>query len=84
MNLLNPFDEVFNHTYYQICKKIENFYGVKNADDYFNNLRKSILNQCTKDTHNIVNFKNLFDYCENVQMYRKYNFELNKKENDSI
>jgi len=81
MNLLNPFDEVFNHTYLQIRKKIERFYGVKDADEYFNNLKKSILSKCTKDTHKIVGFESLAEYCESVQMYRKYNY--NFKENDS-
>jgi len=75
MNLLNPFDEVFNHTYFQIRKKIEKFYGVTNADEYFNKLRKTILDKCVKDTHKIKEFDNLLDYCAHVQMVRKYGHE---------
>jgi hypothetical protein len=78
MNLLNPFDEVFNHTYFQICKKIQTFYGVNDADVYFTRLRKSVLDAHSKDVHNLKNFTNLYNYCEHVQILRKYGLDHKK------
>lgn len=82
MNLLNPFDEVFNHTYIQIRKKIQKFYGVADADTYFNSLRKSILDNHSKDVHKIQEFNTLFDYCEHVQLLRKYG--VNHKSSEEL
>lgn len=72
MDLLNPFDEVFDHTYYQIRKKIENYYGVENADVWYKSFRQHLLDKCKNDNHNIKPFENLYDYCEKMQTIKRY------------
>ena len=70
--MINPFYEAQNHTYLQVCKKIQNYFGVDDADKFYVHFRKRIIDNCTEDVHHVQSFNCLLEYCENARLRARY------------
>jgi len=67
-----PLKEAGSHSYHQICKKVCKFYGVKDAELWFQSNKKMILDLCKKDILGITKDNSLFDYVARKQLERKF------------
>lgn len=68
-------ENIARKTYEAICKKIQRFYGVEDAEEYFCQKRKSILDKCEHDEFGWGQFTSLKDWHEAKSIAAKYKQE---------
>ncbi|MFA6904130.1 MAG: hypothetical protein WC236_13725 [Gallionellaceae bacterium] len=69
----HPFkNDPHKKTYEKLCKRIESFYGVDDAEIFYKSQRQMILDKCIQDQFRIAEFCSLKDWHENISIERGY------------
>lgn len=68
----HPFTEHPKHTYFQICEKVCDFYGVTDAERWFACHTKDIRNRCLPDPFGLTQHASMREFWEIRQMEAKY------------
>lgn len=64
--------DVGRKTYEAICKKIQRFYGVSDAEEYFRRKKKAIADRCEHDEFGWAKFASLKEWHEAKSIAEKY------------
>lgn len=68
-------DDIGRKTYEVVCKKIQRFYGVADAEEYFRGKKKAISDKCEHDEFGWLGFDSLREWHEYISITAKYKQE---------